>query len=58
MSEKSSTFALRMKKVYYIPTIEIIRLQPEVVMDGWGSLSGSGTHGQSQAPKRRKTDVF
>ena len=37
------------KKTYYIPMVEIIRIEAEHMMDQ--PLAGSGTH--SQAPKRR-----
>jgi hypothetical protein len=46
------------KKAYYIPTIEIILLQPEVVMDGFGGLSGSGSMGQAGVAPQRRTPAF
>ena len=60
MSKKSSTFAPDMKKVYNTPTIEIMVLQPDVVMDDSITLVDSFSHngvGGNGAPRRR-TPVF
>lgn len=50
-----------MKKVYIQPTTEYVRsLSGQLILDGdgWGTLSGSGTHGSviNSLPARRGWD--